>query len=225
MVQLEWRWADEDALVYPHRHAFAALQGLLQVTNPADITTNVGELTPPGFGRDMPLSPNGKGTTVDSTHGSWKEHRLKSRRGYDKGARVEGMDGTEWHGTEAAFRCEPEADGSIWVKYWPEGTITPEEFAALPLCIQQQAEGVLCENELLADPETLLMADDDTVLVWRDCDCEHELLADDDTLLVADDLVVLIWTDCICDTELLADDDTLLMADDDTVLTWTSCDD
>jgi len=124
-IRLAWYWAPEGAARYSKAHQFNALNELLQADNTIADSANVGEVTPPEY----------KGMGWRGAK-SFKRRTIKRPYAFDVGDTPD-VDGTEAHGTEAAFLCEDEGDGTFYAKIWdPPYTITQEEYDALPQCIR-----------------------------------------------------------------------------------------
>jgi len=123
LVPCEWYDAPEGALEYPHWHAFGATSQFCQHSNPPEVESNVGELTPAGL-----------------VGAGWrKANSLKYKprvyRPRSSNTIPEGVTGAEWHGSPAAFLCEPEPDGTYSAQYYPDA-VPPEVWDALPDCIK-----------------------------------------------------------------------------------------
>ncbi len=223
MIPINWRWAAEGADHYPGWHAFVAYSQFLQLKNRWDDPTHVAEVTPPAEGT-----------------GSWFQNvpnreRVKFYRPYASVVPLP-LDDDGPHGTEAAFLCEPEPDGTYSARIWELDEISEEDWDALPECIRNRwateypPAVLIPELPLIidlaievADECDLLLWDDDSPILWDDdspieveCPedlCEYLLWDDDAPILWDDDSPIEIECDD-CDS-LLWDDESPILWDDD----------
>ena len=149
LVRCKWFFVDDGTPHYPGWHAFLPYSQFLQFKNPESRPTSVAETTP---------DDEGEGYVFQ---GVPNHMRPKFNRPYSSAVTVNvntfNAEG-EVHGTEAAFLCEPEPDGTYSARVYDPWTITYDEYQALPKCIQDRNPFIL--QAVVAMSSELLVVED-----------------------------------------------------------------
>lgn len=204
VFQGKWYPVPDDAPRYPDWTRLVPYSQVLQFKNPESIPTNLGEVTPDS----------------EKHYGYFQNEPNRCRTPFSRpyASRVTvttPADGP--HGTPAAYRMEPEENGEYSAKVWEPGTITPEEFAALPQCIQDRFPAPFaCDPWLWEEDDPMYWEDDDEILI-QECDgCDAWLWDEGDPMYWESEDEIYIEA-CDCEPWLWEGDDPMFWEGSDVI--------